>query len=64
MGANEKILVVEDDRSICELIEMNLLMAGFARVYTASNGERGLAVARQECPDLIILDIMLPGMNG
>ncbi len=64
MGTNEKILVVEDDRSICELIEMNLLMAGFARVYTASNGERGLAVARQECPDLIILDIMLPGMNG
>jgi len=64
MGVNEKILVVEDNRSICELIEMNLLMAGFARVYTASNGERGLAVARQECPNLIILDIMLPGMNG
>lgn len=64
MGSSEKILVVEDDRSICELIEMNLHMAGFPRVFTASSGERGLSVARHECPNLIILDIMLPGMNG
>jgi DNA-binding response OmpR family regulator len=59
----EKILVVEDDRSLREGLAMNLKASGY-RVVTAKDGSEGLAAAFDEAPDLVILDLMLPKMNG
>ncbi len=57
------ILVVEDDRDIQELVAYNLSLEGF-QVWRASTGEEGLQMARERRPDLIVLDLMLPGMDG
>ncbi len=62
--SREKILIVEDESAIRELIRMNLLMNGFEEVFMAEDGESGLESARKWKPDLILLDLMLPGMNG
>jgi two-component system phosphate regulon response regulator PhoB len=59
----QKILVVEDEPDILEVVEYNLAREGF-RVVTARNGEDGLESARQELPDAVLLDLMLPGMDG
>lgn len=59
----KKILIVEDDRSLVEVITYNLRKEGFD-VLTASDGVRGLEIARRERPDLVLLDIMLPEMDG
>jgi two-component system phosphate regulon response regulator PhoB len=58
-----KILIVEDDRDIVEMITYNLKMDGY-EVLSAFAGKDGIALARRERPDLIILDIMLPVMDG
>jgi two-component system phosphate regulon response regulator PhoB len=57
------VLVVEDEESILELLRYNLDKAGFS-VIPAGSGEDGLALARRRRPDLILLDLMLPGMDG
>ena len=59
----KQILIIEDEPDIQELLSFNLDNNGY-KVYTASNGEKGLEVARKEHPDLILLDLMLPGING
>lgn len=59
----ERILVVDDEESIRHLISYNLKRVGF-EVITAGNGEDALTMARAESPDLMILDLMLPGMDG
>ncbi len=59
-----KILLIEDDPSICDMTKMNLNMNGFSQVCCASSGEEGLAAAAQMLPDLILLDVMLPGIDG
>jgi two-component system alkaline phosphatase synthesis response regulator PhoP len=59
----ERILVVDDEDAIVQLITYNLKRAGYD-VISASNGEDALNLARTERPDLIILDLMLPGMDG
>lgn len=59
----ETILVVEDEVAIAELIEYNLLKAGY-HVLLSNSGEAALAVAKSELPALILLDIMLPGLDG
>jgi DNA-binding response OmpR family regulator len=59
----EKVLIVEDDRSLRDGLAMNLKASGYS-VVTAGDGNEGLRAAFDEAPDLIILDIMLPGMNG
>ncbi len=58
-----KVLVVEDEKNILELVRFNLEKEGFT-VLTALDGSQGLELAREEKPDLIVLDVMLPGMNG
>ena len=59
----EKILVVEDEENIQELIQYNLAKEGY-HVSCALNGEKGLEAARTENPDLVLLDLMLPGLDG
>ncbi len=58
-----KILVVDDDVAINELIKVNLELA-FYKVITALDGNKGYALAKQELPDLIILDVMMPEVDG
>lgn len=57
------ILIVDDETDILDLIEYNLNKEGF-RVMTAEDGERGLEQMRQTKPDLVLLDIMMPKMDG
>jgi DNA-binding response OmpR family regulator len=59
----KKILVIEDDPAISRLVDYSLRHEGYA-VITATNGLEGIRKARQEGPDLVILDVMLPGMDG
>ncbi len=61
--AKETVLVVEDDENIQELIRVNLEREGY-RAMVASTGEEGLRAARAEPPDLMLLDLMLPGLDG
>jgi two-component system, OmpR family, alkaline phosphatase synthesis response regulator PhoP len=61
--ANERILVVDDERDILELVEYNLHKEGFAVTCVAS-GEEAMSAARTRQPDLIVLDLMLPGVDG
>lgn len=60
---NETILVIDDEPKIVKLAQDYLEQAGF-RVVTATNGQTALAVARHERPDLIVLDLNLPGLDG
>jgi two-component system OmpR family response regulator len=60
---NDKILIVEDDVNLLEAIKYNLHKEGY-EVATAVDGEQAVEAARKEKPALIILDIMLPKMNG
>ncbi|MDD5115878.1 MAG: response regulator transcription factor [Candidatus Omnitrophica bacterium] len=59
----EKILVVEDEKDIIKMLEYNLKKEGF-KVVSARDGEDALDMAVREYPDLILLDLMLPGMDG
>ncbi|MBN1818227.1 MAG: response regulator transcription factor [Sedimentisphaerales bacterium] len=61
--ANETILVVDDEQSILELVQYNLSQRGY-RVLPAETGEGAIQTARREKPDLIVLDLMLPGIDG
>ncbi len=60
---NETILIVDDEEDILELVEYNLIKEGY-RVITAATGEDALQIARDKLPDLILLDLMLPGVDG
>jgi two-component system, OmpR family, alkaline phosphatase synthesis response regulator PhoP len=61
--ATQKILVVEDEADILQLVSYNLTREGFEVVGVAT-GEEGLDEARKGCYDLLLLDLMLPGLNG
>ncbi len=61
--AKQKILVVDDEADILELIEYNLRKEGY-QVFAASNGQEAVSIAKKVEPDLIILDIMMPKMDG
>jgi len=58
-----KILIVDDEPDILEFLEYNLVKEGFD-VFTAANGEEGIRIAEREKPQLVILDIMMPRMDG
>ena len=61
--AKEQILVVDDEEDILELITYNLMKEGY-QVTTAASGETAISKAHKEKPDLILLDLMLPGVDG
>ncbi len=59
----KKILLIDDDPTLCELVSEHLSAAGY-RALIASDGANGLRLASQAAPDLVVLDIMMPGMDG
>lgn len=61
--SEEKILIVEDDNNIRELISFNLKSFGYT-ILEAQNGITALEIIKSEYPDLVLLDLMLPGMDG
>lgn len=62
-AALRTILVVDDDRGVIKVLKNNLMASGF-KVLTAETGEQGLVLAQSRYPDLIILDVILPGIKG
>ena len=60
---NERILIIEDDQAILKLLQRGLAYEGYT-VDTAIDGRMGLIAARDHTPDLVVLDWMLPGMDG
>jgi DNA-binding response OmpR family regulator len=58
-----KVLIVEDEPALLDTLEYNLAHQGYT-VYTAADGPAALEMARQNRPDLIVLDVMLPGLDG
>ena len=62
-GSGRKILIIEDESDVADLLTLNLRKAGF-RISTAADGASGLQKARDDRPDFIVLDLMLPKMLG
>jgi len=60
---SQKILLVDDEEDILEFLSYNLKKDGF-EILTANNGAKGLALAKKHKPDLVILDVMMPEMDG
>lgn len=60
---NTKILLVDDEPDILEIVGYNLVMEGY-QIFTASNGKEAIRTAIKEVPDLIIMDVMMPEMDG
>ena len=58
-----RILVIDDDEDVCDIMR-DMLTAGGYEAYTALDGKSGLAKAEEQQPNLILLDIMMPGMDG
>ncbi|MBS4538931.1 response regulator transcription factor [Clostridium sp. D2Q-11] len=62
--SQKKILIIDDEIEILNLLETVLMKEGFQRIFKASNGIEGVKLGREENPDIIILDIMLPDIDG
>jgi two-component system, OmpR family, phosphate regulon response regulator PhoB len=62
-GSGKKILIIEDESDVADLLTLNLRKAGF-RTSTAADGVSGLQKAREDRPDFIVLDLMLPKLSG
>ncbi len=61
--ANKKILIVDDEKDVLAVLEKRLSLSGYS-VIKAENGKEAVAIARSQHPDLVVLDIMMPGMDG
>ncbi len=61
--ARQKILIVEDEKDIAEMIEYNLKKEGYT-TFAVLNGEEAISLAKKERPDLVLLDLMLPDIDG
>lgn len=61
--SRKKIVIIEDEPDILEVLSYNLKREGY-EVLAANDGVRGLALVRRERPDMVLLDLMLPGMDG
>ena len=61
--AQERILIIEDEKALADILEYNLVREGY-QVFTANDGVEGLEKAQAVEPDLVVLDIMLPSMDG
>jgi DNA-binding response OmpR family regulator len=60
----KKILIIDDEENFCKLVKMNLELTGAFKVSIATDGIEGIAAAQKTIPDLILLDILMPRMDG
>ena len=63
-GMSKKILIVDDEEFVCQLVKKVLERQGDLEVLVAIRGKQGIAIAKEKRPDLILLDIVMPGMSG
>ena len=63
MSDKYSILLVDDEEDILEFLSYSLEKKGY-KIFTANDGNKGLMLAKKHCPDLVILDVMMPGMDG
>ena len=61
--SGEGVLIIEDDKYLNDLLSKKLQDEGF-NLFSATDGEQGLKLAKEETPDVILLDLLLPGMHG
>lgn len=61
---SKRVLIVDDDIGIRRIVELSLNSIAKWEVLSASSGSEGVAIAQTELPDAILLDVMMPGMNG
>lgn len=61
---NKSILIVDDESDLLEMLQSIFERAGYTKIYTASSGKEALNMFRNHHPDMIILDVMMPGING
>ena len=64
MNNRKKVLVVDDQKIIADVMDAYLKQCGGARLLYAENGQQAIQLAKDEAPDLIFLDIMMPGIDG
>jgi DNA-binding response OmpR family regulator len=62
--SNCKILIIDDEKDLRNLLETYLSKEGFTNIYKAENGYTGIEVCRREKPDIIVLDVMMPDIDG
>ena len=60
----KRILIIDDEKDFCSLIKVNLELTNAYKVLIANSGREGVQLAEQEKPDLILLDIIMPNMDG
>lgn len=60
----KNILIIDDEENFCKLVKKNVEQTGEFDVHIATNGDDGIKLAREIKPDLILLDIVMPGMDG
>jgi len=60
----KRVLIIDDEENFCKLVKKNIEQTGEFEVHIATNGGDGIELAREIKPDLILLDIVMPGMDG
>lgn len=60
----KKVLIIDDERDFCHFVQANLQLIGNYEVITVGTGRKGIRAARKHNPDVILLDIMMPGLTG
>ena len=61
---DKKILIIDDEKDFCFFVKKNLEAISNYEIITTNKGKKGIQIARKEKPDLILLDIMMPGIDG
>ncbi|MFP4531582.1 MAG: PleD family two-component system response regulator [Desulfobacterales bacterium] len=64
MAETKKVLIIDDEEDFCFFVRENLINTGMFDVFVATNGRYGIKLARQEKPDIILLDLMMPDLTG
>jgi two-component system alkaline phosphatase synthesis response regulator PhoP len=60
----KRILIIDDEENFCKLVKKNIERTGEFEVHTATNGQEGIRLVREIKPDLVLLDIVMPEMDG
>jgi two-component system alkaline phosphatase synthesis response regulator PhoP len=60
----KRILIIDDEENFCKLVKKNIEQTGEFEVHIATNGDDGIRLVREIKPDLLLLDIVMPGMDG